>query len=70
LSDVNEHQLFLFSKTAHSLHHNFPTTAIEPNKEMASSDVKMAQDPPSPEAEPKYGGFTRFEVELEVCIAT
>ncbi|KAI0805408.1 SOH1-domain-containing protein [Xylaria sp. FL0064] len=34
---------------------------------MASSDVPMAmtQDPPSPEAEPKYGGFTRFEIELE-----
>ncbi|KAJ8127284.1 hypothetical protein O1611_g6350 [Lasiodiplodia mahajangana] len=26
-------------------------------------------DPPSLEAEPKYGGFTRFEIELEVCIA-
>lgn len=32
---------------------------------MASSDVVMTQEAPSPEAEPKYGGFTRFEIELE-----
>ncbi|KAI1420831.1 SOH1-domain-containing protein [Xylaria sp. FL1777] len=32
---------------------------------MASEDVPMTQDTPSPEAEPKYGGFTRFEIELE-----
>ncbi|KAI8624872.1 SOH1-domain-containing protein [Xylariaceae sp. FL1651] len=32
---------------------------------MASDDVQMSQDPPSPEAETRYGGFTRFEIELE-----
>jgi hypothetical protein len=30
----------------------------------------MTQDTPSSEAEPKYGGFSRFEIELEVCHAT
>ncbi|KAI0877945.1 SOH1-domain-containing protein [Hypoxylon argillaceum] len=32
---------------------------------MASNDVIMEQNPPSLEADPKYGGFTRFEIELE-----
>ncbi|KAI1485530.1 mediator of RNA polymerase II transcription subunit 31 [Biscogniauxia mediterranea] len=38
---------------------DFPTT---------SSDVQMSQDPPPEpeyEPEPKYGGYSRFEIELE-----
>ncbi|KAI1815629.1 SOH1-domain-containing protein [Poronia punctata] len=31
---------------------------------MASGDIQMGQDPPAVD-EPKYGGFTRFEIELE-----
>ena len=47
--------------------HTTKTDVKSFNLKMASSDVPMDQDsPPIPEAEPKYGGFTRFEIELEV----
>lgn len=28
------------------------------------------QPPPPPDNEPVYGGYTRFEIELEVCMHT
>lgn len=35
---------------------------------MDSSDIQMGDAPPQPEEnnEPKYGGYSRFELELEV----
>ncbi|KAI0388762.1 SOH1-domain-containing protein [Xylariaceae sp. FL0594] len=37
---------------------------------MADTEMQMTQDPPA-EEEPKYGGFSRFEIELEFvqCLA-
>jgi mediator of RNA polymerase II transcription subunit 31 len=37
--------------------------------EEASQDVSMGSSPPAPtqtDQEPKYGGYSRFEIELEV----
>jgi mediator of RNA polymerase II transcription subunit 31 len=41
--------------------------------EEASQDVSMGSPPPAPtqtEQEPKYGGYSRFEIELEVRSAS
>jgi mediator of RNA polymerase II transcription subunit 31 len=37
----------------------------------SSQDVPMGSPPPAPiqaDQEPKYGGYSRFEIELEVCL--
>lgn len=36
----------------------------------ANRDISMGSSPPAPAAddEPKYGGYSRFEIELEVSI--
>lgn len=72
LVDITCFFCFFFFEVAQSIRyvsHN-PTRDGSQLEPMASNDVIMEQNPPSLEADPKYGGFTRFEIELEVCNAT
>lgn len=32
-----------------------------------AADINMDSPPAIPDDEPKYGGYSRFEIELEVC---